>query len=108
MHCSRECTLSYLSTGISNLLQLAQAEVVLVQHSSICKSSNFTVTCISILSRASYSQRVGGFFYRNVYCLRHFAPFFSEHAGFYFYNRVEVFDGTRNIYVDCFFKPDRR
>jgi hypothetical protein len=30
---SRECTPPYLSTGISNLLQPAQAEVVLGQHS---------------------------------------------------------------------------
>jgi hypothetical protein len=30
---SRECTLPYLSTGISNLLQPAQAEVVLGQLS---------------------------------------------------------------------------
>jgi hypothetical protein len=31
---SRECTPPYLSTGISNLLQPAQVEVVLSQHSS--------------------------------------------------------------------------
>jgi hypothetical protein len=36
VHCSRECNPSYLSTGISYLLRLAQAEVVLGQHSSIC------------------------------------------------------------------------
>jgi hypothetical protein len=33
VHCSRECTPLYISTGISHLLQLAQAEVVLGQHS---------------------------------------------------------------------------
>ncbi len=33
VHCSRECTPPYLSTGISNLLQPAQAEVVWGQHS---------------------------------------------------------------------------
>jgi hypothetical protein len=31
VHCSRECTPPYLSTGKSNLLQPAQAEVVLGQ-----------------------------------------------------------------------------
>ncbi len=35
---SRECTLSYLSTGISNLLQPAQAEVVLGQLSTYLAS----------------------------------------------------------------------
>jgi hypothetical protein len=39
VHSSRECILSYLSTGISNLFQLGQAEVVLGQHSSICITS---------------------------------------------------------------------
>jgi hypothetical protein len=35
---SRECTLPYLSTGISNLLQPAQAEVVLGQRSTYLAS----------------------------------------------------------------------
>jgi hypothetical protein len=34
VQCSRECTPPYLSTGISNLLQPAQAEVVLGQRST--------------------------------------------------------------------------
>ncbi len=34
VHRSRECTPPYLSTGTSHLLQLAQAEVMLGQHSS--------------------------------------------------------------------------
>jgi hypothetical protein len=35
---SRECTPSYLFTGISNLLQLAQAEAVLGQRSTYLAS----------------------------------------------------------------------
>jgi hypothetical protein len=35
---SRECTLPYLSTGLSNLLQPAQAEVVLGQRSTYLAS----------------------------------------------------------------------
>jgi hypothetical protein len=38
VQCSRECTLPYLSTGISNLLQPAQAEVVLGQRSTYLAS----------------------------------------------------------------------
>jgi hypothetical protein len=35
VHRSRECTQPYLSTGISNLLQLAQAEVMLGKHCTV-------------------------------------------------------------------------
>jgi hypothetical protein len=38
VQCSRECTLPNLSTGISNLLQPAQAEVVLGQRSTYLAS----------------------------------------------------------------------
>jgi hypothetical protein len=38
MHCSKECAQSYLSIGISNLLQTAQAEVVLGQLSTYLAS----------------------------------------------------------------------
>ncbi len=62
VHCSRECTLPYLSTGIWNLLQPAQAEVLLGQLSTYLASlgshqpcsftrgyrSDFTVRCVSI------------------------------------------------------------
>ncbi len=42
MQSSRECTQSYLSTGISNLLQPAQAEVVLGQLSTYLASLSAT------------------------------------------------------------------
>jgi hypothetical protein len=43
VQCNRECTLPYLSTGISNLLQPAQAEVVLGQRST-CLASWATIS----------------------------------------------------------------
>jgi hypothetical protein len=45
---SRECTPSYLSTGISNLLQLAQAEVVLGQLSTYLASWVVSKSQVSI------------------------------------------------------------
>jgi hypothetical protein len=48
----RECTPSYLSTGISNLLQPAQAEVVLGQlsMSSASLAESLDVSCLGISS----------------------------------------------------------
>jgi hypothetical protein len=42
VQCSRKCTPAYLSTGISNLLQLAQPEVVLGQLSTYLASWVFS------------------------------------------------------------------
>ncbi len=43
MQISRECTPPYLPTGISNLLQPAQAEVVLGQRSTYLASWDITI-----------------------------------------------------------------
>ncbi len=43
VQCSRECTPPYLSTGISNLLQPAQAEVVLGQRSTYLASCGISL-----------------------------------------------------------------
>ncbi len=44
VQCSRECTPPYLSTGISNLLQPAQGEVVLGQRSKYLAYWDYTTT----------------------------------------------------------------
>ncbi len=54
MQISRECTPPYLSTGISNLLQPAQAEVVLSQRSTYLASWVYTQSLLTI-GRSSYT-----------------------------------------------------
>ncbi len=58
VQCSRECTPPYLSTGISNLLQPAQAEVVLGQRSTYLASWLATLykTSISVLYSAQCTR----------------------------------------------------
>jgi hypothetical protein len=48
-HCSRECTQAYLSTGISNLPQPAQGEVVLGHFSTNLASWSYTLLYMYIV-----------------------------------------------------------
>jgi hypothetical protein len=70
VHCSRECTPPYLSNEISNLLQPAQAGVVVCQHSSRenfvgLKVSNFDngVDMISTFKLIRYRTKKGAITY---------------------------------------------